>query len=107
MGAEITLTTDNFEEEVKKSSVPVLVDFWADWCVPCKMVAPILEEISEDYNGKLKVGKLNVDQHGEVAAQFSITSIPTLLLFKNGEVVDQKVGAGSKQDIEDLFKSHL
>lgn len=107
MGAEITLTTDNFEEEVKKSSVPVLVDFWADWCVPCKMVAPILEEISEDYNGKLKVGKLNVDQHGEIAAQFSITSIPTLLLFKNGEVVDQKVGAGSKQDIEGLFRSHL
>ncbi len=104
MGAEVTLTTENFEQEVIKSSIPVIVDFWADWCVPCKMVAPILEEISEDYNGKVKVGKLNVDQQGELAAQYSITSIPTLLVFKNGEVVNQKIGAGSRQDIESLFK---
>ena len=107
MGAEVTITKDTFENEVLKSDIPVLVDFWADWCVPCKMVAPILEEISEDYQGKLKVGKFNVDQGADVAAQYNVVSIPTLLLFKNGEVVDQKVGAGSKKDIEALFQDHL
>lgn len=107
MGAEVTLTKDTFEDEVLKSDVPVLVDFWADWCVPCKMVAPILEEISEDYKGKLKVGKFNVDQGPDIAAQYNVVSIPTLLLFKNGEVVDQKIGAGSKKDIEALFLDYV
>ncbi len=107
MGAEVTITKDTFEDEVLKSDIPVLVDFWADWCVPCKMVAPILEEISEDYKGKLKVGKFNVDQGAEIAAQYNVVSIPTLLLFKDGEIVDQKIGAGSKQDIEALFLDHV
>jgi thioredoxin 1 len=107
MGAEVTITSDNFQEEVIKSDVPVIVDFWADWCVPCKMVAPILEEISEEYKGKVKVGKLNVDQQGEIAAQYSITSIPTLLVFKDGEVVQQKIGAGSKEEIEEIIKDHM
>lgn len=107
MGAEVTITKDTFENEVLKADIPVLVDFWADWCVPCKMVAPILEEISEDYKGKLKIGKLNVDQGADLAAQYNVVSIPTLLLFKDGEVVDQKVGAGSKKDIEALFQDHI
>jgi thioredoxin 1 len=107
MGAEVILNTDNFEEEVIKSDVPVLVDFWAEWCVPCRMVAPIVEEISEDYAGKLKVGKFNVDDGTELASKYNVVSIPTLLLFKDGEIVNQKIGAGSKQDIEAVFKDYL
>ena len=107
MGSEVVLTKENFEEEVKKADIPVLVDFWADWCVPCKMIAPILEEIAEEYDGKVKIAKLNVDQHGEIASQYSITSIPTLLVFKGGEVVNQKIGAGSKEDVEKLFKEFI
>lgn len=107
MGAEITLTKDSFEDEVLKSDIPVLVDFWADWCVPCKMVAPILEEISEDYKGKIKIAKFNVDQGAEIASEYNVVSIPTLLLFKGGEIVEQKIGAGSKKDIEALFKDYL
>jgi thioredoxin 1 len=107
MGAEVILNTDNFEEEVIKSDVPVLVDFWAEWCVPCRMVAPIVEEISEDYAGKLKVGKFNVDDGTELASKYNVVSIPTLLLFKDGEIVNQKIGAGSKQDIEAIFKDYI
>jgi thioredoxin 1 len=107
MGAEVTITQDTFKKEVLESDIPVLVDFWADWCVPCKMVAPILEEISDDYQGKIKIGKFNVDQGADIAAQYNVVSIPTMLLFKNGEVVDQKIGAGSKKDIEALFLDHL
>jgi thioredoxin 1 len=107
MGSEVVLTKENFEEEVKKADIPVLVDFWADWCVPCKMIAPILEEIAEEYDGKVKIAKLNVDQHGEIASQYSITSIPTLLVFKGGEVVNQKIGPGSKEDVEKLFKDFI
>ncbi len=107
MGAEVILNTDNFEEEVIKSDVPVLVDFWAEWCVPCRMVAPIVEEISEDYAGKLKVGKFNVDDGTELASKYNVVSIPTLLLFKDGEIVNQKIGAGSKEDIETVFKDYI
>lgn len=107
MGSEVILNVDNFEEEVLKSNVPVLVDFWAEWCVPCRMVAPILEEISEDYDGKLKVGKFNVDEGTELASKYNVVSIPTLLLFKDGEIVNQKIGAGSKQDIEAVFKDYI
>ncbi len=107
MGAEVILNTDNFEEEVIKSDVPVLVDFWAEWCVPCRMVAPIVEEISEDYAGKLKVGKFNVDDGTELASKYNVVSIPTLLLFKDGEIVNQKIGAGSKEDIETVFKEYI
>ncbi|MFP4114841.1 MAG: thioredoxin [Spirochaetota bacterium] len=107
MANEITITADNFEAEVRNSDVPVLIDFWAEWCMPCKMIAPVLEEISTEYDGKLKVGKLDVDSEGELAMKFSVQSIPTLLLVKNGEEVARKVGAVPKPAIEELFKDHL
>ena len=107
MSAEITVDASNFEQEVLNSDVPVIVDFWAEWCVPCKMIGPILEEISNDYAGKLKVAKLNVDEAGEVAAQYNIISIPTLMVFTGGEVAGQQVGAVSRDVIEGLFKDLL
>lgn len=107
MSAEVVATTDNFDTEVLKSDVPVLADFWAEWCVPCKMIAPVLEEIADEQNGKLKVAKVNVDEQGELASQFGIVSIPTLLLFKDGEVVNKQVGAGSKDMIEAVFKDYV
>ena len=90
--AEITLTQENFEDEVINSDIPVLVDFWATWCGPCKMIAPIVEEIAEEYEGKIKVGKVNVDDEGDLASEYRIASIPTLLIFKNGEIVHTLVG---------------
>jgi thioredoxin 1 len=103
MGKEITVTTANFEQEVLKSDIPVLLDFWAEWCVPCKMIGPILEEIADAWEGKLKVGKVNVDQEGDLAGQYNIISIPTIMVFNGGEVVNQQVGAGSRQALEKLF----
>ncbi len=107
MSAEITVDASNFEQEVLNSDVPVIVDFWAEWCVPCKMIGPILEEISNDYAGKLKVAKLNVDEAGEVAARYNIISIPTLMVFNNGEAAAQQVGAVSRDVIEGLFRDLL
>lgn len=98
-GATIELTSENFESEVLQSDQPVLVDFWAEWCAPCRMIAPTIEEVANDYSGTLKVGKLNVDEHGEVAARYGIRGIPTVLLFASGEVQDQMVGAASKDNI--------
>ncbi len=106
MGAT-SVTAENFEQEVLKADVPVLVDFWAEWCMPCKMIHPILEEISNEYDGRLKVVKVDVDSQGDLAGQYNIISIPTLLLFKNGTVVNQQVGAGSKKSIEGFFKEYL
>ena len=105
--AGISATAENFEQEVLKSDVPVIVDFWAEWCVPCKMIHPILDEIAAEYDGKLKVAKVNVDVQGELASQYNIISIPTLLLFKEGTVINQQIGAGPKQTIEKLFKDHI
>jgi thioredoxin 1 len=99
----VTLTVDNFAQEVTKSASPVLVDFWAEWCGPCKMIAPMLDELAAEYDGKVKIGKVNIDDHQSLAAQYRINSIPTLLFFKNGQVVDQVVGARSKKD----FKAKL
>lgn len=96
---EIVATTANFQTEVLSSQVPVLVDFWAVWCTPCRMVAPIVAEIAKDYAGKLKVARLNVDENQEIAARYGIMSIPTLALFKGGVVVDQVIGAVPKRTI--------
>jgi thioredoxin 1 len=99
----ITLTAENFDQEVLKSGTPVLVDFWAEWCGPCKMVAPILDELASEYDGKVKIGKVNIDDHQSLASEYGIRAIPTLLLFKAGQVADQIVGLRSKRD----FKAKL
>ena len=101
--AEVTITAANFEEEVLKSDIPVLVDFWASWCGPCRMVAPIVAEIAEEYAGKIKVGKVNVDDEMSIAAKFGITGIPTLLVFRDGKVVNQQIGYAPKAAIVSLF----
>jgi thioredoxin 1 len=104
----ITHVSDgNFEQEVLKSDDPVLVDYWAEWCGPCKMIAPILEEVSRDYDGRLRVAKLNVDENQSVPAKYGIRGIPTLMLFKNGAVVATKVGALSKSQLTAFLDSHL
>jgi thioredoxin 1 len=105
MSAEIVITAGNFETEVMSSDKPVLVDFWAEWCMPCRMIAPLVEEIAATYAGKLKVGTVNVDEQPDLANRFGIISIPALLVFKNGELVQQKLGAVPKHEIEGLFKS--
>ncbi|WP_028972762.1 thioredoxin [Spirochaeta cellobiosiphila] len=105
--SELTLTNDNFESEVIQSNIPVLIDFWAEWCMPCRTISPLVEEIAKDYEGKLKVGKINVDENPELAGRFNIISIPTLMVVKGGEVVNQQAGAGSKAAIEALFKDQL
>ena len=97
--AALEVTDDSFSNEVLNSELPVLVDFWADWCGPCKMVSPIVEELSNDYDGKIKVTKLDVDSNPQTAANYGIRGIPTLLMFKDGAAVDQIVGAVPKQDI--------
>lgn len=100
---EVNLTSENFEEEVLKSEKPVLVDFWATWCGPCKMLAPVISEIAEEYEGKVKVGKVNIDNEKELAVRYQISSIPTLMLFKNGEVMNMSVGFRPKSDIEKMI----
>lgn len=107
MSTEITLTSANFDTEVMQSTTPVLIDFWAEWCMPCKMVAPLIDQIASQYAGKLKVGKVNVDEESELANRFGIISIPTLLVIKDGQVVRQRVGALPKHELENLFKDLL
>lgn len=102
-----TFTVDNWESDVLKSDKIVLVDFWAPWCGPCRMIAPIVEELADEYAGKVVIGKLNVDEQGEVGTKYGIMSIPSLLLFKNGEVVEKIVGFRAKQDLVKLFENHL
>lgn len=104
---ELTFTDQNFEKEVLKSDLPVLVDFWAEWCPPCKLVAPTVEELAKEYEGRLKVGKLNVDENGQIAAKYSIMSIPTLLLFKNGQGVKTMIGAQSKENFKKQINEAL
>ena len=107
MSAEVTITQDNFTAEVIESDTPVVVDFWAEWCMPCKMIAPVLEQISQDYAGKLKVAKVNVDDNGELAQRYNVVSIPTLLLIKDGDVVSQQVGAVPREKIEGMFQAYV
>jgi len=99
MSKPVAISDDSFEQEVLKSDTPVVVDFWAAWCGPCKMIAPILEEIAQDYEGKLKVAKMDVDANTKVASQYKIMSIPSLLFFKDGELVEQIVGALPKAQL--------
>ncbi|HUM33927.1 MAG TPA: thioredoxin [Candidatus Saccharicenans sp.] len=103
----VQLNESNFEQEVLKSDYPVLVDFWAPWCSPCQMVGPIIEEIAESYQGKLKVAKLNVDENANLSSRYQILSIPTMILFKNGQPVDSLSGATTKQKLEAFLGQHL
>jgi thioredoxin 1 len=103
----LTLTDQNFEQEVLKSDKPVVVDFWAVWCAPCRMVAPTVDAIAEEYLGRVKVGKLNVDENQSVPSRYNVRGIPTLLVFKNGQVQEQIVGATSKDNIVKLIEKHL
>lgn len=97
--AEVILTKENFDAEVLNSDIPVLVDFWASWCGPCMMLSPVIAELAEEFAGKIKVGKVNVDEQNELAFQYRVASIPTLLLFKNGEIAKTSVGFMPKNDI--------
>jgi len=102
--SEIIITDDNFEKDVLNADKPVLIDFWAEWCVPCKMLGPLVAEIAEEYAGKVIVGKANVDDASESAGKYNIQSIPTLMVFHKGELVKQNVGVIPREAIEDLFK---
>lgn len=103
----IEITDGNFEQEVLNSEKPVLIDFWAVWCGPCRMVSPIVDEISKDYDGKITVGKMNVDENRNIPMKYGIMSIPTLLIFKNGQVVDKLVGAVPKNMITSKLEAQL
>ena len=103
----VTLTDGSWDSDVLKSEVPVLVDFWAEWCGPCRMVGPTVDALAEEYKGKLKVGKLNVDDNGDTAMRYQVRGIPTLLLFKGGKVVEQRVGAMPKAELLKVLAPHL
>jgi thioredoxin 1 len=104
---EVILTDDNFKSEVLDSSLPVVVDFWAEWCGPCKVLSPIVEELAKEYEGKIKVGKLNVDEYSSLATQYNIMSIPTLKFFKDGKMVGELIGAAPKPTVEAELKKYI
>ena len=107
MGKYVEVTDANFEQEVLQSDIPVLVDYWAVWCAPCRMIAPLVEEIAEEKDGLVKVAKMDVDNNPGTATKFGIRSIPTLMIFKGGEVVDQIIGAVPKSMIEEKLQKHI
>ncbi len=107
MGKPIHVTDDSFDQEVLNSDIPAVVDFWATWCGPCRMIAPIIEELGEEYDGKAKMCKLDVDNNQQIAMRYGIRSIPTVLVFKGGEVVDTIIGAVPRAQIEERLKNHL
>jgi thioredoxin 1 len=107
MSTTIQITEANFRSEVIDSSVPVLLDFWAEWCPPCKMVGPHLDQLAADYAGKIKIGKVNVDEENNLASQHGVISIPTLIIYNAGKIVRQNIGALPKSAIENLFKDQL
>ena len=101
------ITDQTFTQEVLESEVPVLVDFWAEWCGPCKMIGPVIDELSQEYAGKATIGKVNVEEQGDLAVQFGVRNIPTILFIKNGEVVDKQVGAAPKAALVDMINKHI
>jgi thioredoxin 1 len=103
----VVLTQDNFDAQVLKSATPVLVDFWAPWCGPCKMIGPALDDLANEYAGKMCVGKINIDEQPELASRFRVSSIPTLLFFKGGQVINQMVGAKSRADLKKAMDAAL
>ncbi|MBI5707907.1 MAG: thioredoxin [Armatimonadetes bacterium] len=107
MAADLALATSEFEEKVLQSDVPVLVDFWAEWCGPCRAIAPSIEQIAQEYAGKVKVYKVDVDREGDLAMKFNVMSIPTLLVFKGGQKVGQMIGGAPKQKIIELLTPHM
>ena len=104
MSAGITITGGNFEQEVLQSPIPVLIDFWASWCGPCKMISPFIDQLAGEYEGRIKIGKVNVDEENGLAERHGIASIPALVLYKDGVIVDQRNGAAPKRDIEAMFR---
>ena len=107
MSNVIAVTSSNFENEVLKSDIPVLVDFWAAWCGPCRMLTPVIDQLSEQYAGKVKVVKLNVDENPEISSKYQILTIPTVYLFKSGTKADELVGARPKQSFEEMINKHV
>ncbi len=103
----IHLRSDNFKAEVLQSNLPVLVDFWAPWCGPCKMVGPIVEELAREYTGKIKIGKIDIDENPKIASQYGVMSIPTLMFFKGGQVVEQVVGALNKNGLKKKIEENI
>lgn len=103
----VNLTKENFEQEISGSEKPVLVDFWASWCGPCRAVAPVMEQLSAEYDGKAKIAKVNVDEEGELAAKFKVMSIPTVILFKNGQLVEKIIGARAKEEFAKMLDRNI
>lgn len=103
----INLTKENFDQEIAGPDKPMLVDFWASWCGPCRAVAPVMEQLSEEYDGKAKVGKVNVDEESELAAKFRVMSIPTVILFKNGQLVEKIIGARAKEEFANMINRNI